>query len=51
MLRPSLFEAAHLDVWPIVILVVTVAFFLVFTSSEQRRAQMDMDRRVAGTRP
>jgi exosortase/archaeosortase family protein len=51
MLRPSLFEAAHLDVWPVVILVVTVAFFLLFTSSEQRRAQMDMDRRVPGTRP
>lgn len=39
MTRPSLFEAAHLDVWPAVILVVTVGLFLLFTSTEQRRVE------------
>jgi exosortase/archaeosortase family protein len=37
MRRPSLFEAAHLEVWPVVILVVTLGLFLAFTSFEQRR--------------
>jgi exosortase/archaeosortase family protein len=38
MMRPSFFEAAHLDVWPAVILVAAVALFLGFTSLKQRRA-------------
>jgi exosortase/archaeosortase family protein len=36
VVRPSLFEAAHLDVWPAVILIVAVAFFFGFTFFEQR---------------
>jgi exosortase/archaeosortase family protein len=39
MTRPSLLEAAHLDVWPVIFLAVTVGFFLTFASFEQRRAQ------------
>jgi exosortase/archaeosortase family protein len=36
MARPSLFEAAHLDVWPAVILIVAVALFFAFAFVEPR---------------
>jgi exosortase/archaeosortase family protein len=39
MVRPSLVETAHLDVWPALILIVAVGLFFVFASAEQGRVE------------
>jgi exosortase/archaeosortase family protein len=44
MRQPALFETAHLDVWPVLILVVTLALFLGFTTWEARRIQAAIPR-------